>query len=667
MIKFLWKYKYLNLCAIFITFISLLFNISKVNVFFDSERIIELSNVDKSTIEKSLDDSNLLLVGLKFKDKLDFQKINSINSKVNEINKQENISNIKSIFNEKKINESLPISFPIKVLKFKTQNEYENSINRISKLKSNFICEDFKNLLFVIKCKNLETDEEKEKFLNFLNKKFNEINGSKVFITGQIKSEIYMQKKVIFELLIFTTCTLLLCVILLWYFTKNIYVILLNLFSIFLSIFFTFSLSNILYDGIELVMIIIPAVIFIITISDFMHLQNISRNVKNKFKFFKLQIQKIGKPVFLTSATTAVGFLSFSFTDFEPIKRFGIITTLSIFISLFIIVTLYSIFIDFKWQRKKSDNISINILISYILSLKKYKRFLMIIFASLTLVGISSIKIDNYLTDEINKKSELFSDINYFDTNFGGIKPITISSNQKINYDNQKVILNNLEKLEIKSDFVYNNNDSLLISARMNDIGSYKSNLIYNKIKKTNNNKENLKISGIGYLFDNISNKLTLNILIGLIIAIIIIGLTFVVINEFNFKYFVVALIPNIVPVFTCLGILYFNGFYFSLSNAFILAIVFGLIVDDSIHIISAYSINRKENKTINEALEYCKRYTFKAVCKTTIVIIISLLPLLFSEFKSISQLAFITIISAIIAVIFDLLFLPLILKSYIK
>ena len=667
MIKFLWKYKYLNLCAIFITFISLLFNISKVNVFFDSERIIELSNVDKSTIEKSLDDSNLLLVGLKFKDKLDFQKINSINNKVNEINKQENISNIKSIFNEKKVNESLPISFPIKVLKFKTQNEYLNSINRISKLKSNFICEDFKNLLFVIKCKKLDTDEEKEKFLNFLDKKFNEINGSKVFITGQIKSEIYMQKKVLFELLIFTICTLFLCVILLWYFTKNIYVILLNLLSIFISIFFTFSLSNILYDGIELVMIIIPAVIFIITISDFMHLQNISRNVKNKFKFFKLQIQKIGKPVFLTSATTAVGFLSFSFTDFEPIKRFGIITTLSIFISLFIIVTLYSIFIDFKWQRKKSENTSINILISHILSLKKYKRFLLIIFASLTLLGISSIKIDNYLTDEINKKSELFSDINYFDTNFGGIKPITISSNQKINYDNQQIILNNLEKLKIKSDFVYNNNDSLLISARMNDIGSYKSNIIYKKIKEINNNKENLQISGIGFLFDNISNKLTLNILIGLIIAIVIIGLTFVMINEFNFRYFLVALIPNIVPVFTCLGILYFNGFYFSLSNAFILAIVFGLIVDDSIHIISAYSINRKENKTINEALDYCKKYTYKAVCKTTIVIIISLLPLLFSEFKSISQLAFITIISAIIAVIFDLLFLPLILKNYIK
>ena len=199
----------------------------------------------------------------------------------------------------------------------------------------------------------------------------------------------------------------------------------------------------------------------------------------------------------------------------------------------------------------------------------------------------------------------------------------------------------------------------------MTDIGSYKSNIVYNKIKEINNGKENLNISGIGYLFDNISNKLTLNILLGLIIAIIIIGLTFVVINDFNYKYFF-KLLPNIVPVFTCLGILFFNGFYFSLSNAFILAIVFGLIVDDSIHIISAYSINRKEKKTINESLEYCRKYTFKAVCKTTIVIIVSLTPLLFSEFKSISQLAFITIISATI-VVFDLLFLPSILKKYIK
>ena len=46
--------------------------------------------------------------------------------------------------------------------------------------------------------------------------------------------------------------------------------------------------------------------------------------------------------------------------------------------------------------------------------------------------------------------------------------------------------------------------------------------------------------------------------------------------------------------------------------------------------------------KTINESLEYCRKtFLSVSVCKTTIVIIVSLTPLLFSEFKPISQLGF--------------------------
>ena len=76
---------------------------------------------------------------------------------------------------------------------------------------------------------------------------------------------------------------------------------------------------------------------------------------------------------------------------------------------------------------------------------------------------MSSIKIDNYLTDEINTKSKLYTDINYFDKNFD-IKPITIGSNNNIDFNNQKNILKNLNELNLKSDFVYNRNDSFLIN-----------------------------------------------------------------------------------------------------------------------------------------------------------------------------------------------------------
>ena len=103
-----------------------------------------------------------------------------------------------------------------------------------------------------------------------------------------------------------------------------------------------------------------------------------------------------------------------------------------------------------------------------------------------------------------------------------------------------------------------------------------------------------------------------------------------------------------------------FFNFYFSLSNAFIFTIVFGLIVDDSIHVISAY-LKRVQNN--RETIEDVVKTTGKAVIKTTLVIIFCLFPLIFSEFKSVSQLGTITIIAAIVAVFFDLIYLPKMLK----
>ena len=176
-----------------------------------------------------------------------------------------------------------------------------------------------------------------------------------------------------------------------------------------------------------------------------------------------------------------------------------------------------------------------------------------------------------------------------------------------------------------------------------------------------------LEIAGVGFLFDKISNKMTFEIIFGLLLAIIIIGIVFVSLNNFNWYYFPISLIPNILPLLTTIGILSVFGFYFSLSNAFILAIVFGLIVDDSIHIINAYSLSRNRGLSIVDSISHCQNYTYKAVIKTSIVIIFTLFPLLFSEFKSISQLSIITILAAIIALIFDIIYLPKMLIKYIK
>lgn len=679
MIRILWRYKYIFFSVIIVSFILSLIGLRDIKIFYDTERIIELSNESKDIIDKSLDDQNLILLAIEFKDSLNYQDLVNLEEVTLEIYQDKHTKNIRSIFNERILVGSSLIPFPLKILELDSYDNYLSSKVRINQYGSKYLSEDLSSILFIIKSKNLYSQESKRNYLQNLTNSFSNI-GEKVYLSGQIKSELYMQDNVTRELYLFILISSVLCSLVLWFFLKNIKLVLINFISVCMSLVISFNLSNIFFGGIELVMILIPAIVFIITVSDFMHLLNSDILYRNKFRYFKVQLSKIGIPVFITSLTTAIGFLSFTFSSVLPLFRFGVITTVTIFISLFIIVILYALIIDFKIFQKINRTKVLDNLIYYISKLKRVHLYVcivsLLILSSLTIINF---RVDNFITDEINPNSDLYKQIMFFDNNFGGIKPITFVV-KDINTDpsNLEYIEAVIRSHDITIDFnssdipqIFSSNSEdeyYTIKGRMKDIGSNRSQLIFDDILlKAENVGLSLEISGVGFLFDKISNKMTEEVILGLMFAILIIGFVFVLLNGFNWYYFPISLIPNILPLFATIGILSIFGFYFSLSNAFILAIVFGLIVDDSIHIINGYSISRKRGMSIADSIDYCQSFTYKAVIKTSIVIIFTLFPLLFSEFKSISQLAVITMIAAVIALIFDIIYLPKMLIKYIN
>jgi len=678
-IRILWRYKYIFFSVIIVSFILSLIGLRDIKIFYDTERIIELSNESKDIIDKSLDDQNLILLAIEFKDSLNYQDLVNLEEVTLEIYQDKHTKNIRSIFNERILVGSSLIPFPLKILELDSYDNYLSSKVRINQYGSKYLSEDLSSILFIIKSKNLYSQESKRNYLQNLTNSFSNI-GEKVYLSGQIKSELYMQDNVTRELYLFILISSVLCSLVLWFFLKNIKLVLINFISVCMSLVISFNLSNIFFGGIELVMILIPAIVFIITVSDFMHLLNSDILYRNKFRYFKVQLSKIGIPVFITSLTTAIGFLSFTFSSVLPLFRFGVITTVTIFISLFIIVILYALIIDFKIFQKINRTKVLDNLIYYISKLKRVHLYVcivsLLILSSLTIINF---RVDNFITDEINPNSDLYKQIMFFDNNFGGIKPITFVV-KDINTDpsNLEYIEAVIRSHDITIDFnssdmpqIFSSNSEdeyYTIKGRMKDIGSNRSQLIFDDILlKAENVGLSLEISGVGFLFDKISNKMTEEVILGLMFAILIIGFVFVLLNGFNWYYFPISLIPNILPLFATIGILSIFGFYFSLSNAFILAIVFGLIVDDSIHIINGYSISRKRGMSIADSIDYCQSFTYKAVIKTSIVIIFTLFPLLFSEFKSISQLAVITMIAAVIALIFDIIYLPKMLIKYIN
>ena len=692
MIKFVWKHKYRLLSLIILCFIFSIYTLKNPKIFYDSERILKYAE-DLEIEKKEIDDpSNLFLVGVEYYEKVQLEDLIKLQSLHYDLYEDENITSSQSVFNDISLH-GLNFFFPFgNNQKIENKKDFNDFIKKINSKESLFISKDQKKFFYIIILKSGLGEDFNKKFIKNLEYKFNTLEASSIYITSQVKGEIYIKEKVIKELLYITFISAFLCSLILWIFSRNIKFVSIVIISVLFSITISLMISQILFGGIELVMIIMPAILFIVCISDFMHLVNDNgKTKKSKLEYFKYQVNNIGKPVALTSITTAIGFLSFCFSNVLPISRLGMITTIGISISLFVILVTYSICIELNLHIIKGKNLQTNKidnLISKFIKFQNSKKSIPLIFimSFLCLFGINYFEINNHIYDEFNKSSDLYKEMQFFDKNFGGYKEVffNIEINDNLKLDSIIKLENEIKSMGFTLDYSLfgsfkdlksiNENyfqeieeKQISMKTRMPDIGSKESLILYNKInQKANDLNIKIQLKGNGYLFDKLSDKITLEILFGLMIAILTICLLFLIISNFNFKYLLIILIPNTFPIFVCIGLMSLGNFYFSLSNAFIFAIIFGLIVDDSIHIITSYRFNILRGVNKKEAIDKSLRVTGKAVIKTTLIIIVTLIPLLFSEFNSISQLGLLTIVSAIIAIVFDLIYLPKLIRYFL-
>ena len=691
MFSLIWRFKYLLSIISIILFVFCFKQLLNANIYFDSERIINelgAANVDINV----LDDNNLVFFGLSFEDSLSYQDMLDVTNLHKSLKRSEYVKRVFSLVNDRQIINSGLFPISKKVLNVSDKESYIKSIKKIDTNGNNFISSDGKKLLFLVENVSGLNKEDSRTFINSLYETDLNENMTDVFVSGRSASELYFEKKVIQEFIILTSVSGFLCFLFLLLITKNLKLVVLTVFSVIASIVVSLGLSQVLFGGIELVMIITPAILFIVCLSDIMHLTNKqSKVISCMDTFFINRMDKVGKAVALTSITTAMSFLTFLVNDIVPILRFGLITSLGVVFTLFIAILVYAISVHknfnesnpVKLIQKFTDS-----LINFLKSGQKSKVFhiFMCVLIFIGLFGVTNVQIDNYLTDEINKKSMMYKQTAFFDSYFGGIKPLTIFLDKENVIDLN--ILSQVEKsikgLGFVIDFSNTNASSVMLSqlgfvdqdfvnkyfyvCRSGDEGSLAT-LEKLKLLKNEFTEKGLEFnySGAGYLFDILANDLTRQLIFGLIIAIFSIGLVFFILNRFDFNYFIIAIVPNLTPIVVCVGLLYLNGFYFSLSNAFIFTVVFGLIIDDSIHLISAYANSRKRKISKSESLNIVVSKTGDAILKTTLIVIICLFPLCFSEFKSVSQLSVITILSAFIAIFFDLVYLPLIIKRLTK
>jgi hypothetical protein len=174
------------------------------------------------------------------------------------------------------------------------------------------------------------------------------------------------------------------------------------------------------------------------------------------------------------------------------------------------------------------------------------------------------------------------------------------------------------------------------ISSRLLDIGgdnikkmTAELNDYFNK--STDSTVVKFRQTGTGVIVDKNMVYVRDSLLQGLGFALLVITLIMVILYR-NLKMVIVALIPNLIPMLIAGAILGFTGIPLEAGVAIVFSIIFGIAVDDTIHILGRFRLLKIEGYDTDKAISLTLVETGKAVTLTTVVLFFGFVILLFSS-----------------------------------
>ena len=126
-----------------------------------------------------------------------------------------------------------------------------------------------------------------------------------------------------------------------------------------------------------------------------------------------------------------------------------------------------------------------------------------------------------------------------------------------------------------------------------------------------------------------------------------------------SFRLGMISLIPNIGPAAVGFGIWALISGEINLGLSIVVSMTLGIIVDDTVHFLSKYQRARNDGRNAEEAIRYAFSSVGRAMTITTLVLCTGFSLLTFSAFRMNSDMGMATAIIIFVALVVDFLFLP--------
>jgi predicted RND superfamily exporter protein len=145
-----------------------------------------------------------------------------------------------------------------------------------------------------------------------------------------------------------------------------------------------------------------------------------------------------------------------------------------------------------------------------------------------------------------------------------------------------------------------------------------------------------------------------------LIFVIMLIGLR-------SIRLALISMLPNLFPVLVMFAVMGFAGIDLDIATVSIAAIVIGVSIDDTVHFLWAWREAERQGMGWDNALVYAYDHAGRAAIITTILLVTGYAVLMLGSGATVFYFGLLTTVSAIAALLGDLVLLPLLLKPFTR
>ncbi|MEM9024716.1 MAG: MMPL family transporter, partial [Bacteroidota bacterium] len=258
-------------------------------------------------------------------------------------------------------------------------------------------------------------------------------------MAGRVEGQQYYMQRMQEELVIFTGTAALLLIGFLYFAFRSGWGIWVPMAVVVLSAVWLLALMVALGKDLDLMMTLLPTILFVVGMSDVVHI--ISKYLEelragqDKVTAVKIAFREIGMATFLTSVTTAIGFLTLLTASIKPIREFGVFTAAGVFLAFILAFSLLPAILLLHKKPRIAANRNeklfwygrLHRLFGWVLRHRKRVLVGGVVLVVLCGLGINRVIINNYLLEDLSDSDSHKQDFFFFEDHFAGVRPFEVA------------------------------------------------------------------------------------------------------------------------------------------------------------------------------------------------------------------------------------------------